>query len=64
VTLTLASPKGGEPPIDPKSDLPDNHTPAMASSLLSALRQGDFGIISARLGGGYSGALSSMSGSG
>jgi len=22
VTLTLASPKGGQPPVDPKSDLP------------------------------------------
>lgn len=30
VELTLASPKGGQPPIDPKSDLPDNQTPAMA----------------------------------
>src|SRR5271156_38596 len=29
VELTLASPKGGEPPIDPKSDLPENQTPAM-----------------------------------
>ena len=27
--LTLASPKGGRPPIDPKSDLPENQTPAM-----------------------------------
>jgi putative intracellular protease/amidase len=30
VNLTLASPKGGQPPIDPKSDLPENQTPAMA----------------------------------
>jgi putative intracellular protease/amidase len=30
IELTLASPKGGQPPIDPKSDLPDNQTPAMA----------------------------------
>ena len=30
VALTLASPKGGQPPIDPKSDLPENQTPAMA----------------------------------
>ena len=30
VDLTLASPKGGQPPIDPKSDLPDQQTPAMA----------------------------------
>ncbi|MDR3569873.1 MAG: type 1 glutamine amidotransferase domain-containing protein [Syntrophobacteraceae bacterium] len=29
VDLTLASPKGGQPPIDPKSDLPENRTPAM-----------------------------------
>lgn len=28
-TLTLASPKGGQPPIDPKSDLPENQTPSM-----------------------------------
>src|SRR3954451_639831 len=30
VELTLASPKGGQPPIDPKSDEPENQTPAMA----------------------------------
>jgi putative intracellular protease/amidase len=30
VKVTLASPKGGQPPIDPKSDLPENQTPAMA----------------------------------
>lgn len=29
VQLTLASPKGGQPPIDPKSDLPENQTAAM-----------------------------------
>ncbi len=29
VQLTLASPKGGQPPIDPKSDLLENQTPAM-----------------------------------
>jgi putative intracellular protease/amidase len=28
--LTLASPKGGQPPIDPKSDLPENQTAPMA----------------------------------
>ena len=28
VDVTLASPKGGQPPIDPKSDLPENQTPA------------------------------------
>lgn len=28
--LTLASPQGGKPPVDPKSDLPENQTPAMA----------------------------------
>jgi len=30
VELTLASPKGGHPPLDPKSDMPENQTPAMA----------------------------------
>jgi putative intracellular protease/amidase len=29
VDLTLASPNGGQPPIDPKSDLPEGQTPAM-----------------------------------
>jgi putative intracellular protease/amidase len=29
VELTLASPKRGQSPIDPKSDLPENQTPAM-----------------------------------
>jgi putative intracellular protease/amidase len=29
IKLTLASPKGGQPPLDPKSDLPENQTPAM-----------------------------------
>jgi putative intracellular protease/amidase len=29
VEITLASPKGGQPPIDPKSDLPENQTEAM-----------------------------------
>ncbi|HEY2466500.1 MAG TPA: type 1 glutamine amidotransferase domain-containing protein [Terracidiphilus sp.] len=28
VQLTLASPNGGQPPIDPKSDQPENQTPA------------------------------------
>jgi putative intracellular protease/amidase len=30
VDLTLASPKGGQPPVDPKSDEPSNQTDAMA----------------------------------
>src|SRR6202521_643956 len=30
VELTLASPKGGQPPLDPKSDLPESQTPAMS----------------------------------
>jgi len=30
VQLTLASPKGGQPPLDPKSDVPENQTAAMA----------------------------------
>lgn len=29
VEVTLASPKGGKPPLDPVSDLPENQTPAM-----------------------------------
>jgi putative intracellular protease/amidase len=29
VDLTLASPAGGQPPVDPKSDLPENQTDAM-----------------------------------
>src|SRR5579863_6868783 len=28
VDITLASPKGGQPPIDPKSDMPENQTSA------------------------------------
>src|SRR5580698_10166974 len=28
VQVTLASPKGGQPPLDPKSDLPENQTDA------------------------------------
>ena len=44
------SPKGGQPPIDPKSDLPENQTPAMArfkkdtaaqKALAHTLRLGD-----------------------
>jgi putative intracellular protease/amidase len=30
VLLTLASPKGGQPPVDPKSDLAESQTPAMS----------------------------------
>jgi hypothetical protein len=30
VQLTLASPKGGQPPLDPKSDLPESQTSAMS----------------------------------
>jgi putative intracellular protease/amidase len=30
VHLTLASPNGGQPPVDPKSDVPENQTDAMA----------------------------------
>src|ERR1700712_4629839 len=42
VALTLASPKGGQPPIDPKSDLPENQTPAMARFKQDAVAQKDF----------------------
>jgi putative intracellular protease/amidase len=40
VSLTLASPKGGQPPVDPKSDLPENQTPAMARFKKDATAQG------------------------
>ena len=29
VSITIASPKGGQPPIDPSSDTPENQTPAV-----------------------------------
>jgi len=41
VTVTVASPKGGQPPVDPKSDDPSNQTPAQtrfkADSLAKAV---------------------------
>jgi hypothetical protein len=60
VDLTLASPKGGQPPIDPKSDAPENQTAAMArfkqdsaaqkalseTRKLSDMKSEDFGTIS------------------
>ena len=42
VEVTLASPKGGQPPIDPKSDLPENQTPAMARFKRDAAAQTAF----------------------
>jgi putative intracellular protease/amidase len=39
VQLTLASPKGGQPPIDPKSDLPENQTDAMERFKRDAVAQ-------------------------
>jgi putative intracellular protease/amidase len=42
VDLTLASPKGGQPPIDPKSDLPENQTSAMTRFKQDARAQEDF----------------------
>jgi putative intracellular protease/amidase len=39
VALTLASPKGGQPPIDPKSDEPGNQTEAMARFKKDAVAQ-------------------------
>jgi putative intracellular protease/amidase len=42
VELTLASPKGGQPPIDPKSDLPENQTAAMARFKKDPTAQKDF----------------------
>src|SRR5882724_10979008 len=41
VHLTLCSPKGGQPPIDPKSDLPENQTAAMARFKKDAAGQED-----------------------
>jgi putative intracellular protease/amidase len=41
VKLTLASPKGGQPPLDPKSDLPDAQTPAMTRFKHDAQAQKD-----------------------
>lgn len=41
VTLTLTSPKGGQPPIDPKSDLPENQTDAMARYKQDSTAQAD-----------------------
>jgi putative intracellular protease/amidase len=42
IELTLASPKGGQPPIDPKSDLPGNQTPAMTRYKKDAAAQKAF----------------------
>lgn len=42
VDLTLASPAGGQPPVDPKSDLPENQTPAMARFKADAQAQTTF----------------------
>ena len=39
VQLTLASPNGGQPPIDPKSDLPENQTDAMERFKKDAVAQ-------------------------
>ena len=39
VALTLASPKGGQPPVDPKSDEPGNQTEAMARFKKDAVAQ-------------------------
>jgi putative intracellular protease/amidase len=41
VDLTLASPKGGQPPVDPKSDLPENQTHAMGRFKKDAKAQSD-----------------------
>jgi putative intracellular protease/amidase len=59
VELTLASPKGGQPPVDPKSDVPENQTPAMErfkhdagaqsalsqTSKLADIKAGDFDTV-------------------
>lgn len=41
VQLTLASPKGGQPPIDPKSDLAENQTAPMARFKLDLAAQAE-----------------------
>jgi putative intracellular protease/amidase len=41
VALTLASPKGGQPPLDPRSDLPEGQTPAMTRFKKDGLAQKD-----------------------
>jgi putative intracellular protease/amidase len=41
VELTLASVKGGQPPIDPKSDLPENQTAAMTRFKQDPIAQKD-----------------------
>jgi putative intracellular protease/amidase len=41
VQLTLASPKGGQPPVDPKSDIPENQTSAMARFKQDKIAQND-----------------------
>jgi putative intracellular protease/amidase len=58
-TVTLASPKGGQPPLDPKSDAPDAQTAATArfrqdpaaqralgaTALLSSVKAADFDAV-------------------
>ncbi len=41
VHLTLTSPLGGQPPVDPKSDLPENQTPAMTRFKQDSVAQRD-----------------------
>jgi putative intracellular protease/amidase len=41
IDLTLASVKGGQPPIDPKSDLPENQTLAMTRFKMDSAAQKD-----------------------
>jgi putative intracellular protease/amidase len=40
-TITLASPKGGQPPLDPKSDLPENQTDATKRFRADSAAQGE-----------------------
>jgi putative intracellular protease/amidase len=42
VDLTVVSVKGGQPPVDPKSDLPENQTAAMARFKSDPAAQRDF----------------------
>ena len=49
--VTLASPKGGQPPIDPKSDLPENQTSAMVRFKKDKVAQEALGNTGASCGG-------------
>ena len=66
IEVILASPKGGQPPIDPKSDEPGNQTEAMErfkkdsaaqKALASTAKLGDDGFDAVFHPGGHRGVL-------